>query len=408
MHDTEKEGLMYPAYSKDKRAFGSDVSAVLTIGAAHHADTTQQPIAKELLAYYEAHTAPWVPKEREALIATLKAYVGPTPAAAPTPAAPAVAFAETPKELKEGDRPVWVRSVEAFRAGKMKEAWEAGAPLFNAYPKILAVQDLRCQIAMKVGFDWQKTKAECEQLMQLTMGKQPLMVTGRPRPGSMAVMLAALTLAAATSGAEPSRLTRVLEYGAEIERDARTGSAITVGVIGGFAIASGATLVIVGDRDGSFDRRVVGSGLISGGIGAVLGGLLMPLISPAGEHEKLLISIRANGSTADVEAKWAERAEAARSLRTGFGIFAFAVGAAGFVGGTLMMLREPSRQRDSYAAILFSFGIVESLLGGIIMATPSPIEMSHEIYRRSTALSRARPIVVTLPGGAIAGLSVQF
>jgi hypothetical protein len=171
VHDSGKQGLMYPAYSKDMRSFGTEVSAVLAIGAAHHTDASQQPLAKELLAYYESHSSPWIDKERLALIATLKAFVPPPPAPTPAPTAAPPAFADTPKELKDSDRPAWTRAVEAFRAGKHKDAWDAGQPLFAAYPKVLYVQDLRCQIAMKIGFDWQKTKAECDQLMQLSTGK---------------------------------------------------------------------------------------------------------------------------------------------------------------------------------------------------------------------------------------------
>lgn len=167
VHDSDKEGLMYPGYSKDMRAFGPEVSKVLALGAAHRSDSNQQPLAKELLAYYEANVAPWVPKERESMIATLKPVAAPMVAAATAPQP----FADMPKDLKEADRPVWTRTVDAFRANKMKDAWDAGTPLFAAYPKVLAVQDLRCQIAMKVGFDWKRTKAECEELMQLSTGK---------------------------------------------------------------------------------------------------------------------------------------------------------------------------------------------------------------------------------------------
>lgn len=177
VHDTDKEGLMYPAYSKVMRGFGAEASKVLTIGAAHRSDANQQGVAKDLLAYYEGNAAAWVPKERESMITQLRAFVGPAPVAATAAvpvasAAPAkLPFADVPKELKESDRPAWTSAVEAFRAAKAKDAWGLGTPLWSAYPNVMAVQDLRCQIAMKVGFDWQKTKLECEQLMKLSTGK---------------------------------------------------------------------------------------------------------------------------------------------------------------------------------------------------------------------------------------------
>ena len=170
VHDTDREGLMYPGYSKVMRAFGPDVSKVLAIGVAHRNDPSQHPLAKDLLAYYEANTTPWVAKERESTIAQLKAFVGPAPVA-PIAAAPVVAFKEPPAELKDPDRATWSRAVELFRAAKWKDSWDAGLPLFTAYPKVLPVQDLRCQVAMKIGFEWQRTKTECAPLMQLSTGK---------------------------------------------------------------------------------------------------------------------------------------------------------------------------------------------------------------------------------------------
>lgn len=171
LHDTDKEGLMYPAYNKNMRGFGAEVSKVLLLGAAHRTDASQHPFAKELLAHFEANEGPWQPKERELTIKELKAFLGPSTPAAAAPPPPVVAFADTPKELKEPDRPTWAKAVEAFRAAKLKDAWDAGAPLFDAYPKVLAVQDLRCQIAMKIGFDWKRTKTECEKLMELSTTK---------------------------------------------------------------------------------------------------------------------------------------------------------------------------------------------------------------------------------------------
>jgi len=172
VHDDSKEGLMYPVYSKSMRAFGADVSKALGIGAAHRLDNGQRAWAEELLAFYKNSASPWVDKERTSMIGQLEAYVGPPPAptTATTTKEPS-AFAETPKELDKKDVPTWSRAVEAFRKNKMKEAWDEATPLFDAYPKVLAVQDLRCQIAMKVGFDWKRTKVECEKLMQLSTGK---------------------------------------------------------------------------------------------------------------------------------------------------------------------------------------------------------------------------------------------
>lgn len=170
VHDDSKDGLMHPVYSKSMRAFGPEVSKALSIGAAHRMDKDQRPVAEELLAFYEKTESPWVPQDRTSILGQLKAYVGP-PTPAPSAAPENKAFAETPKELDKKDVPAWTRAVEAFRKNDLKSAWDAATPLFDAYPKVLAVQDLRCQTAMKIGFDWKRTKVECEKLMQLSTGK---------------------------------------------------------------------------------------------------------------------------------------------------------------------------------------------------------------------------------------------
>jgi hypothetical protein len=56
------------------------------------------------------------------------------------------------------------------RAGREQEAWQIAQPLFERYPADYAVQDLRCQIAMKRDADWDHARAECEGLMKLSPG----------------------------------------------------------------------------------------------------------------------------------------------------------------------------------------------------------------------------------------------
>ncbi|MBI2396061.1 MAG: hypothetical protein HYV09_41240 [Deltaproteobacteria bacterium] len=171
VHQTGDEHFMVPSYSKKMHAFGPAATALLSIGVAHRDDADVRSWATDLLHYYEGATAPWDDKERAALMTDLRAVA--PPAAAP-PAAPApakVPFVEVPPELDKADVPTWTRAVEAFRAGKLKDAWDAGTPLFGKYPKVFAVQDLRCQTATNVGFEWPRVKAECAELMKLSTGK---------------------------------------------------------------------------------------------------------------------------------------------------------------------------------------------------------------------------------------------
>jgi hypothetical protein len=79
------------------------------------------------------------------------------------PAAPADLAA-----LGVPDRAAFDEATESLRAGQPREAWSRAKPLFTAYPDVATVQDLRCQIAMKLGLTWDEVKAQCDPLMKLT------------------------------------------------------------------------------------------------------------------------------------------------------------------------------------------------------------------------------------------------
>lgn len=218
-------------------------------------------------------------------------------------------------------------------------------------------------------------------------------------------MFALLTLAA-TAGppADSSNVVRVLEYGAEYEKTSRVGLAVSFGIIGGLAAGSGTALALSRDSE----RGLIGWSLISGGIGLGLGGLLGLAVGPQGDHEKLLESARRGATTDAIVREWGEHAASAKSLRSAVGVVAFVFGALGFAAGTVTLFAEPSRRRDSFATMWFSFGIVESLLGGLVVSTPSPIEMTYGVYRRSVYQATARPVFALTPGGGFAGVSLAF
>jgi formate/nitrite transporter FocA (FNT family) len=218
-------------------------------------------------------------------------------------------------------------------------------------------------------------------------------------------MFPLLTMAA-TVGApsDTTHVVRVLEYGAEYEKTSRVGTAVTFGVIGGLAVGSGAVLALSRDSE----RGLIGLSFIAGGIGFGVGGLVGLAVGPQGDHEKLLESARKNASREELVREWGEHAAAGRSMRGAAGSVAFILGAVGFAAGTITLFAEPSRRRDSLATMLFSFGVVEALLGGLIVSTPSPIEMTYGVYRRSVYQTTARPLVAVIPGGGFAGLSLSF
>ena len=154
--------------------FGHETIDLMRIALAHRGDgpAERRAMATELLAYFERTPGgPWSAPERDGIEARLrKALAAPPAADAGAPAvAPAVVIDVPP--LRDEDRVTWIRIVEERQAGAVREAWEKLRPLASAYPDVLAVQDLRCQIAMQLSFDWTRTRAECEPMMQLTMGK---------------------------------------------------------------------------------------------------------------------------------------------------------------------------------------------------------------------------------------------
>jgi len=69
----------------------------------------------------------------------------------------AVAVASAPASSSPGnalsapDRALFAKARAAQAQGQFAEARTLAAPLFQAYPDVYAVQELRCQVAMKVG-----------------------------------------------------------------------------------------------------------------------------------------------------------------------------------------------------------------------------------------------------------------
>ncbi|MGO8993722.1 MAG: matrixin family metalloprotease [Polyangiaceae bacterium] len=76
---------------------------------------------------------------------------------------------DAPRELGVADREVWQHVAELLRGGDANEAWEAARPLFKGYPRVYAVQDLRCKLAMAHFASYGDARAECEPLMKLSL-----------------------------------------------------------------------------------------------------------------------------------------------------------------------------------------------------------------------------------------------
>jgi hypothetical protein len=160
-HTIARGSIMFPAYDPRVSTFGTPVSDVLRAAAENKADpaTFRQAIATALR---NAPPDVFVPQEREQQIAALteqpKTIAQPT-----TPQAPAIP--ETPK-LSPADRERFEKAFIAHKTGDQVTAWESLKPLVSAYPDVMEVQDLRCNVATLVmPFEW--ARRECDALMNL-------------------------------------------------------------------------------------------------------------------------------------------------------------------------------------------------------------------------------------------------
>ncbi len=175
-HELDARTLMHASYDSKCEGYSPPAAQLMRIALAHEIDPKAEEgpaFAEALLAELERDAAVWVPAEREALIAKLEAAPATRqtkkPAAATEPAPPSAGAAEL-APLRADDRTTFAQAVEHQQSGRTREAWDTAKPLFAAYPRVYAVQDLRCQLAMKLGGAWQAIQAECEPLMKLVPG----------------------------------------------------------------------------------------------------------------------------------------------------------------------------------------------------------------------------------------------
>jgi len=178
VHEGGKDSILFPAYDANVSSFGPSATALLDVALPHRADPLDAPSRKaflqDVLADYEKEPGDWLADEREAMIARLRATLGVAPAAPKTSSSASAAAPPpvvAPPDLKPADAAKYKAAMEAFQAGKYGESRDVAQPLFDAYPNVFSVQDLRCQLAMKQNLPWQQTKAECALLMKLSTKK---------------------------------------------------------------------------------------------------------------------------------------------------------------------------------------------------------------------------------------------
>ncbi|MBS2016303.1 MAG: matrixin family metalloprotease [Deltaproteobacteria bacterium] len=179
MHERSERNLMYPEYRSKMTTFGAETTEIMRAVLAKRdakAPAEQAAVFREIVAgLRRAPSGVFFEEEKQKLIPQLEANaerLDPPPrAAAPagSAAAPVAAAEAAPSELSPDDQRRFQTAREAMSKNDPAGAWEAAKPLFAAYPKVMAVQELRCTIATNV-FRFDAARLECQPLMKLSTG----------------------------------------------------------------------------------------------------------------------------------------------------------------------------------------------------------------------------------------------
>jgi hypothetical protein len=172
LHEVERDSLMRPAYDEKMSRFGDD--AVLLMGMAL-SEPDRDAVVKAQLAYVRsAKAAPWPTDERDQAVRVLEAMAAahPAPGAFPSANVPPGAPASSP-DLRAEDGPIFAKASQRFAAGSIADAYALARPLFDRYPRSIAVQDLRCQLATLRYLAKDALARECAPYTQLIDGGAP-------------------------------------------------------------------------------------------------------------------------------------------------------------------------------------------------------------------------------------------
>jgi len=176
LHERNPKSIMNPAYSRETSGYSSDAIDVMRVVFAHRTLTggVDESGRQSLVDILQRPSNPWVPLERDDALKRLTsvsanpatrqaALSAASPTAAPSMPAPSAAVAA----LSEADQRIYAQADALKNERKFEQALELARPLFDAYPSVEAVQDLRCQIASQRGMQWSSIEAECKAYMKL-------------------------------------------------------------------------------------------------------------------------------------------------------------------------------------------------------------------------------------------------
>lgn len=173
-HRIARDTIMSPVYDPNERGFDDATVGILRATLSYHLSATPLRAAAALRAALEKDDGGWVPSERASLLARLEPVesghsAAPTTAASTPSASPALP-PQTPLPLSfltSDDRSRYDSAMASEKQGDTRAAWETAVPLFESYPRVFEVQDLRCRLAQKRNFVPAVTEAHCSRLVSL-------------------------------------------------------------------------------------------------------------------------------------------------------------------------------------------------------------------------------------------------
>ena len=159
LHELDKTNLMNPRYFTSAQHFGARTLDVMRVVLAHRDPGGGLDAAgkQAVVDLWRQEPAPWVPSERANELARFEARA-PAPAATSGPATPVLGLAPS-------DDVAFQAATRLLASGDTAGARRLGKPLFDAYPNVRPVAELRCNIAMRSGLPWDQARHECAGLM---------------------------------------------------------------------------------------------------------------------------------------------------------------------------------------------------------------------------------------------------
>lgn len=166
LHELDQTNLMNPSYSTSAQHFSERTLDVMRAVLAHRTAMGGLDVAgkQAVVELWRREPAPWVPAERASELARFEAR-SPVANANSKPLS-------LPAELAPADGSAFQEATRLLANGDAEGAFRVGKPLFDAYPSVRPVLELRCNIAMRRGLPWQEARHECAGLMPATFGSE--------------------------------------------------------------------------------------------------------------------------------------------------------------------------------------------------------------------------------------------